>query len=76
MNRGLFKVTKVSSYHLDNAADRLAIFFQLHGNPQDCRCLYETPQPLGPSPAMISYSLLCVVIFLTVLQILLAQSQI
>ena len=35
MNRGLFKVTKVSSSQLDNAADSLAIFFQWHADPQD-----------------------------------------
>ena len=46
-----FKVTKVSSFPLDNAADRLAVFFQLHGNPQDWRYLYEAPQPLDHKPS-------------------------
>ena len=50
MNRGHFKVTKVSSSPLDNAADRLAIFFQLHADPQNWRYLYEAPQPLDHKP--------------------------
>ena len=58
MNCGLFKVTKVSSSDLDNTADGLAIFFQLHADPQDWRYLYEAPQPLDQNPAMISYRLL------------------
>ena len=58
MNRGHFKVTKVSSTPLANAADGLAIFFQSHVNPQDWRCCYGAPQPLDHKPAMISYRLL------------------
>ena len=51
MNCGLYKVTKVSSSHLANAADGLAIFFQLHVKPQDWRYLYEAPQPLDHKPS-------------------------